>query len=155
MADQVVDTSEMSLRDLREEIMAISNRTRTPRELSITLLTFGYKYGIPFDTDLVFDVRFLPNPYFISELKHKTGLDDAVRDFVLGKSETRSFLEEYFRFLKYLVPRYREEGRAYLTIGIGCTGGRHRSVVIARATADFLKEQGCRVTMRNRDVQGD
>jgi len=155
MADQVVDTSEMSLRDLREEVMTICDGTRVPRELSITLLTFGYKYGIPFDTDLVFDVRFLPNPYFISELKHKTGLDDAVRSFVMGKGETKSFLEEYFRFLGYLIPRYREEGRAYLTIGIGCTGGRHRSVVIARATAEFLEEKGCRVTMRNRDVQGD
>ena len=93
---------------------------------------------------------------FISSVQRELAAERrAIRDFVLGKSETRSFLEEYFRFLKYLVPRYREEGRAYLTIGIGCTGGRHRSVVIARATADFLKEQGCRVTMRNRDVQGD
>jgi UPF0042 nucleotide-binding protein len=155
MADQVVDTSKMSLRDLQKEIMAISDRGQSPQELSITVLTFGYKYGLPFDSDLVFDVRFLPNPHFVSELKHKTGLDDSVRDYVMEKTETRSFLDEYFRFLEYVVPRYRDEGRAYLTLAIGCTGGRHRSVVIARATADFLERMGCCVAVRNRDVQGE
>jgi UPF0042 nucleotide-binding protein len=155
LADQVIDTSAMNLRELREEIRVICDETRSAEELSLTLLSFGYKYGLPFDTDLVFDVRFLPNPFFVSRLKHQTGLDDPVRDFVLSKPETKSFLKEYFRFLLYLIPRYRLEGRAYVTIGIGCTGGRHRSVVIARETADFLEKQGFSVTVRNRDVQGE
>jgi UPF0042 nucleotide-binding protein len=155
LADQVIDTSAMNLRELREEIRVICDETRSAEKLSLTLLSFGYKYGLPFDTDLVFDVRFLPNPFFVSKLKHQTGLDDPVRDFVLSKPETKSFLKEYFRFLQYLIPRYRLEGRAYVTIGIGCTGGRHRSVVIARETADFLEKQGFSVTVRNRDVQGE
>jgi UPF0042 nucleotide-binding protein len=153
LADRAIDTSAMKLRDLREEIRVISDETRSTERLSLTLLSFGYKYGLPFDTDLVFDVRFLPNPFFVPELKHQTGLDDPVRDFVLSNPETKSFLKEYFRFLQYLIPRYRSEGRAYVTVGIGCTGGKHRSVVIARATADFLEKQGFSVTVRNRDVQ--
>jgi UPF0042 nucleotide-binding protein len=155
LADRAIDTSAMNLRDLREEIRVICDETRSAEKLSLTLLSFGYKYGLPFDTDLVFDVRFLPNPFFVSELKQQTGLDDPVRDFVLSKPETKSFLKEYFRFLQYLIPLYRSEGRAYVTVGIGCTGGKHRSVVIARSTADFLEKQGFSVTVRNRDVQGE
>lgn len=155
LSDRTIDTSDMSIRDLREEVLKICQETRSQEKLSIMLLTFGYKYGIPFDTDLVFDVRFLPNPYFVQELKHQTGLDDDVRDFVMAKPETGAFLEEFFRFLTYVIPRYRAEGRAYVTIGIGCTGGRHRSVVIARATAVLLEKQGYTIIVRNRDIQGE
>jgi len=155
LADQVVDTSKMSLRDLREEVIKICREARPPRRLAISILSFGYKYGLPHDTDLAFDVRFLTNPFFVSELKHQTGLDDPVRRYVLEKPETASFLKELFRFLEFIVPQYREDGRAYLTVGIGCTGGRHRSVVIARAVAEFLEQQGYSVTVRNRDIQGD
>jgi UPF0042 nucleotide-binding protein len=155
LADQVVDTSGMNLRDLREEVIRICKEAQSPARLSITILSFGYKYGLPFDTDLAFDVRFLPNPFFVRELKNLTGLDDPVREFVLGKPETAAFLEEFTRFLKFVVPRYRAGGRAYLTIAVGCTGGRHRSVVIARAAAEYLEKQGFAVTVRNRDIQGD
>ena len=152
LADRVIDTSEMNLRDLREEIARIGREAKAPATLSVSVLTFGYKYGLPYNTDLVFDVRFLPNPFFVQELKHQTGLDEEVRRFVMGKPETEEFLREYFRFLGYLLPRYREEGRAYLTIGIGCTGGRHRSVVIAQATVKFLETQGCAAVLQNRDI---
>lgn len=155
LADQVIDTSRTSLRDLREEVCHLARERHAPGSLSITLLSFGYKYGIPFDADLVFDVRFLPNPFFVEELKHQTGLDDPVRDFIMKKEETRDFMEEFHRFLKFLIPRYQAEGRAYLTIAIGCTGGRHRSVAVARSTAAFLKEEGGAVELRNRDIQGD
>jgi UPF0042 nucleotide-binding protein len=155
LADQVIDTSRTSLRDLREEVCHLARERHAPGSLSITLLSFGYKYGIPFDADLVFDVRFLPNPFFVEELKHQTGLDDPVRDFIMKKEETGKFIEEFHRFLKFLIPRYQAEGRAYLTIAIGCTGGRHRSVVIARSTAAFLKQEGGAVDLRNRDIQGD
>ena len=155
LADHVVDTSAMRLRDLREEVIRICRKSRVSERLSITLLTFGYKYGLPFDTDLVFDVRFLPNPFFVEGLKHKTGLDDPVRDFLLEKPETDAFLKEFFRFLGFLLPRFQSDGRAYLTIGIGCTGGRHRSVVVARAAAEFLEEKGYETALRNRDIQGD
>jgi UPF0042 nucleotide-binding protein len=155
LADQVVDTSGMNLRDLREEVIKICKEAQSPARLSITILSFGYKYGLPFETDLAFDVRFLPNPFFVRELKNLTGLDDPVREFVLGKPETAAFLEEFTRFLKFVVPRYRAGGRAYLTIAVGCTGGRHRSVVIARAAAEYLENQGFAVTVRNRDIQGN
>jgi UPF0042 nucleotide-binding protein len=155
LADQVVDTSGMNLRDLREEVIKICKEAQSPGRLSITILSFGYKYGLPFETDLAFDVRFLPNPFFVRELKNLTGLDDPVREFVLGKPETAAFLEEFTRFLKFVVPRYRAGGRAYLTIAVGCTGGRHRSVVIARAAAEYLENQGFAVTVRNRDIQGN
>jgi UPF0042 nucleotide-binding protein len=155
LADQVVDTSRTSLRDLREEVCNICQERRAPGRLSITLLSFGYKYGVPFDADLVFDVRFLPNPFFVEELKHQTGLDDPVRDFVMKKKETGEFVEEFHRFLKFLIPRCRAEGRAYLTIAIGCTGGRHRSVAVARAAAAFLEDKGGAVSVRNRDIQGE
>ncbi len=152
LADRVIDTSDLSLRDLREEILRIASEVKAPARLSVSVLTFGYKYGLPYNTDLVFDVRFLPNPFFVQDLKHQTGLDEEVKNFVMGKQETKEFLREYFRFLGYLLPRYREEGRAYLTIGIGCTGGRHRSVVIAGATVDFLETQGYAATLQNRDI---
>ena len=155
LADIIVDTSSMGRRDMREKVLEIGRERRSAGRLSITLLTFGFKHGLPFDTDLVFDVRFLPNPFFVEELKHRTGLDDAVRDFVLEKEETSGFLKEFFRFLAYLIPQYRREGRPYLTIGIGCTGGKHRSVVVARATAEFLEKEGYPVSVRNRDVMGE
>lgn len=155
LADQAVDTSTMNLRDLREEVIKICRQAQSPARLSITILSFGYKYGLPFDTDLAFDVRFLPNPFFVGELKNLTGLDDPVREFLLGKPETGAFLDEFTRFLKFIVPRYQTGGRAYLTIAVGCTGGRHRSVVIARAAAEYLEKQGFAVTVRNRDIQGD
>jgi UPF0042 nucleotide-binding protein len=155
LADQIVDTSQMRVRDLRERMIAIAREARPSAGLVVTVFSFGFKYGIPAEADLVFDVRFIRNPFFEEELKHLSGLDDPVRDFVLGRPESASFLAALLPFLGFLVPLYRAEGRAYLTVAIGCTGGRHRSPVIARVVADKLSELGFRVTMRNRDIQGD
>jgi UPF0042 nucleotide-binding protein len=155
LADQVVDTSQMRVRDLRERMLLIARERRQGGGLVVTVFSFGFKYGVPADADLVFDVRFIRNPFFEEDLKHLSGLDDPVRDFVLGRPETVSFLTAFLPFLSLLVPLYRADGRAYLTIAIGCTGGRHRSPVIARAVADELARRGIRVTVRNRDIQGD
>jgi UPF0042 nucleotide-binding protein len=155
LADQVVDTSLMRIRDLRERMVAIARDVRPDEGLTVTVVSFGFKYGVPAEADLVFDVRFIRNPFFEEALKALSGLDGPVREFVLGRPETVSFLASFLPFLRFLVPLYRTDGRAYLTIAIGCTGGRHRSPVIARVVADELAGQGFRVTIRNRDLQGD
>jgi UPF0042 nucleotide-binding protein len=120
--------------------------------MRIDIVSFGYKYGIPSYADLVMDVRFLPNPYFEPELKALDGENDAVRNFVLEKPETFTFLNKYFDFLDYLIPQYRKEGKAYLTIAIGCTGGRHRSVAVSRAMFERLKQQGLHINIDHRDI---
>jgi UPF0042 nucleotide-binding protein len=155
LADQIVDTSQMRIRDLRERMLSIAREVRADGELAVTIFSFGFKYGIPAEADLVFDVRFIRNPFFEDGLKHLSGLDEPVRDFVLGRPETGAFLRGFLPFLASLIPFYRADGRAYLTIAIGCTGGRHRSPVIARAAAEALAGPDLRVTMRNRDIQGD
>jgi UPF0042 nucleotide-binding protein len=121
----------------------------------VTVLSFGFKHGIPADADLVFDVRFIANPFFEEGLRQLSGLDDPVREFVLSRPETASFLTALLPFLAFLVPLYRVDGRAYLTIAVGCTGGRHRSPVLAREVADSLARRGFRVAVRNRDILAD
>jgi UPF0042 nucleotide-binding protein len=155
LADQIIDTSRMRIRDLRESMLALAREERPVGGLIVTVTSFGFKHGVPADADLVFDVRFIANPFFEEGLKHLSGLDEPVRDFVLARPEASSFLAAFLPFLGFLLPLYRADGRAYLTIAIGCTGGRHRSPVIARAVAEALTNQGCRVTLRNRDLQGD
>ncbi|MHB8834699.1 MAG: RNase adapter RapZ [Candidatus Methylomirabilia bacterium] len=155
LADQIVDTSAMSIRELRERMLSIAHEVRSDGSLIVTIISFGFKYGVPAEADLVFDVRFIRNPFFEEGLKHLCGLDDPVRDFVLGRPETAAFLGEFLPFLSFLIPFYRVDSRAYLTIAIGCTGGRHRSPVIARAAAEALAGPDLRVTMRDRDIQGD
>jgi UPF0042 nucleotide-binding protein len=155
LADEVIDTSQMRVRDLRERMLGIARERRPPRELVVTVLSFGFKYGVPADADLVFDVRFLANPFFEEGLRPLSGLDDPVREFVLALPEAGAFLGALQSFLAFLVPLYRVDGRAYLTIAFGCTGGRHRSPVIAREVADALVGLGFRVAVRNRDIQGE
>lgn len=155
LADQIVDTSQMRIRDLRERMIGIAHAGRTGRGLIVNVISFGFKHAAPAEADLVFDVRFIRNPFFEEGLKALSGFDAPVRDFVLGRPETVSFLAAFLPFLAFLVPLYRVEGRAYLTLAIGCTGGRHRSPVIARVVAEALAEQGFRVTTRNRDIQGE
>ncbi len=155
MAELVIDTSQMRIRDLRERMLAIAREKRPAGEMTVTVVSFGYKYGVPADADLVFDVRFLANPFFEEGLKHMSGLDDPVREFVLARSEAGLFLAKLREFLAFLLPLYKADNRAYLTIAIGCTGGRHRSPVIARAVAEALGGDGYRVTIRNRDLQGE
>ena len=117
-------------------------------------MTFGYKYGVPYDLDLLFDVRFLPNPHFVAELRQFTGEDARVRQHVTATEDSAEFLVKLEEFLTFLLPRYRREGKSYLTIGFGCTGGRHRSVAVALMVADALRKKGYEVIVKHRDIAG-
>lgn len=130
-ADYIIDTSNLLVRDLTAEIEKIFVMHQDYRNLFVTIMSFGFKYGVPADCDLVFDVRFLPNPYYIPELKHKTGEQQEVRDFVLDSPISREFLDKLIDMIKFLIPHYIDEGKNQLVIGIGCTGGHHRSVTVA------------------------
>lgn len=151
-ATRIIDTSRMSVHDLRKEIQHVFSAGRGSARLSVTVVSFGFKNGVPPESDLVLDVRFLPNPHFLPDLRPLTGEDDAVSRFVLDRDETRTFLDRTYQLFEFLLPKYEEEGKAYLTISIGCTGGRHRSVAIVRELADWITAQGRRVQIRHRDV---
>jgi UPF0042 nucleotide-binding protein len=152
MADEIIDTSDMTVHELRQFFMGLS-RGRSRARLVITLLSFGYKHGVPVDADLIFDVRCLPNPHFVSALRRRTGRDRAVANFMERDESTREFMDKLEEFVKYLVPRYVAEGKSYLTIGIGCTGGRHRSVMIAERLRRALNDApGARARVRHRDI---
>jgi RNase adapter protein RapZ len=152
MADEIVDTSDMTVHELRQFFMGLS-RDRSQARLVVTLLSFGFKHGIPVDADLMFDVRCLPNPHFVPTLRRRTGRDQAVIDFMERDSSTREFMDRLEEYLRYVVPHYISEGKSYLTIGIGCTGGRHRSVMIAERLRKSLNEiAGARVRVRHRDI---
>jgi UPF0042 nucleotide-binding protein len=152
VAETIIDTTHLNVHELKVIIRSIARRNIRTRSMRIDIVSFGYKYGIPSYADLVMDVRFLPNPYFEPELKALDGENDAVRNFVLEKPETFTFLNKYFDFLDYLIPQYRKEGKAYLTIAIGCTGGRHRSVAVSRAMFERLKQQGLHINIDHRDI---
>jgi len=140
-ADVVVDTSDLSLRQLRERLFAQVATTARPDQLAIQIISFGFKLGVPLEADLVFDVRFMQNPFYIPELREHSGLTEPVREYVLGQPITRRFLEFLHEFLEFTVPAYVGEGKTRLTIAIGCTGGYHRSIAIAEALAAWLKER--------------
>ncbi|HYH92947.1 MAG TPA: RNase adapter RapZ [Candidatus Saccharimonadales bacterium] len=140
-ADVVVDTSDLSLRQLRERLFAQVATTARPDQLAIQIISFGFKYGVPLEADLVFDVRFMQNPYYIPELRAHSGLTEPVRDYVLGQPITGRFLTFLEEFLEFTVPAYVGEGKTRLTIAIGCTGGYHRSIAIAEALAAWLRER--------------
>lgn len=141
-ADYVIDTSNLLTRELKEEMDRIFVRNEEYNSLIVTILSFGFKNGIPVDADLVFDVRFLPNPFYIDELKNKTGNDKEVRDYVMSFPEASDFLQKLVDMLQFLIPNYIKEGKHQLVIGIGCTGGRHRSVTLANELYTCMKEQG-------------
>jgi UPF0042 nucleotide-binding protein len=152
MADEIVDTSEMTVHELRRFFMGLT-RDRGRRGLVITILSFGFKHGVPLDADLVFDVRCLPNPHFVPSLKRKTGRDAAVVAFMEREASTREFIDRLEEYLRFVIPHYVAEGKSYLTIAIGCTGGRHRSVMIAeRLRRSLAVVAGARVRLRHRDV---
>jgi len=152
MADETVDTSDMTVHELRRFFTEIS-RDRARAGLVVTLLSFGYKYGLPMDSDLVFDVRCLPNPHFVPALRKRTGRDRAVVAFMERDESTREFIEQLIEYLRYTLPFYVAEGKFYLTVGIGCTGGRHRSVMIAERLSRVLKDTaGVRIRVKQRDV---
>ena len=141
-ADVVLDTSDLSLRELREKIFMHLGDVSEPDTLAIQLISFGYKYGVPLEADLVFDVRFMQNPYYVDGLRQLSGLTDSVRSFVLDQPITARFLRSLQEFLEFTVPAYISEGKTRLTIAIGCTGGYHRSIVIAEELATWLRTRG-------------
>ncbi len=141
-ADYIIDTSQLLTRELKEEIDDIFVRNKEYNSLIVTILSFGFKKGIPADADLVFDVRFLPNPFYIDDLKYKTGNDKEVQDYVMAFPEAGAFLQKLTDMLDFLIPNYVKEGKHQLVIGIGCTGGRHRSVTLANALYSELKDHG-------------
>ncbi len=141
-ADYVIDTSNLLTRELKEEMDRIFVLNEEYNSLMVTILSFGFKNGIPADADLVFDVRFLPNPFYIDEMKHKTGNDQEVQDYVMSFSEASDFMEKLVDMLTFLVPNYIKEGKYQLVVGIGCTGGRHRSVTLANELYKRMKDQG-------------
>lgn len=141
-SDYVIDTSNLLTRELKEEIDRIFVMNEEYNSLMVTILSFGFKNGIPADADLVFDVRFLPNPYYIEELKYMTGNDHAVRDYVMGFPEAGEFLAKLEDMIRFLIPNYVKEGKYQLVIGIGCTGGKHRSVTLANELYKRLRDQG-------------
>lgn len=150
-ADEVIDTTDLNLAKLKEQISQ-KILGRRPRRLRIVIISFGYKYGIPLDSDLVFDTRFLPNPFYMDDLRGLTGKSAKVRNFVMGAPETRDYLERLLPFLDFLVPHVIKEGKSILTISVGCTGGRHRSVVIAEEVRNHLKKPHLELKIYHRDL---
>ena len=151
-ADKIIDTTRYSVHDLKRVINDIAQKGKHHAPMGITITSFGFKFGIPYDADLIFDVRFLANPYFVAELKDLTGKDDKVKDFVLNNDETRTFLEKFLDFLDYLIPLYEKEGKSYLTVALGCTGGRHRSVAIAQSIFEHIKKPNRQIIINHRDI---
>ncbi|MCR4738837.1 MAG: RNase adapter RapZ [Lachnospiraceae bacterium] len=155
-ATYIIDTSRLLTRELRIKIDDIFSKNQNYANLFITILSFGYKYGVPNDADLVFDVRFLPNPYYIDELKDKTGNDPEVSGYVMGFSEAEEFLGKLEDMLLFLIPKYINEGKYQLVIAIGCTGGKHRSVTLANGIYDRLKRNGqYGLRIEHRDIEKD
>ena len=152
MADEIVDTSDMTVHELRQFFMGLS-RNRSRATLVVTILSFGYKLGVPVEADLMFDARCLPNPYFVPALRRRTGRDRAVAAFMERDDSTREFIDRLEGYLRYVLPQYVAEGKSYLTVAIGCTGGRHRSVMIAERLRRVLTNvDGTRVRVRHRDI---
>ncbi len=151
MADKVIDTSDLKLGELKEKLSELLGSTRSG-DMQISVASFGFKNGILKDCDIVMDVRFLPNPYYVPALKNKTGLDKPVQDYILSFKETNEFAAKFTNLVKYLIPKYIKEGKSYLTIAMGCTGGRHRSVFMAHELVKRLKEEGLNASEFHRDI---
>ena len=150
-ADFVIDTSYMAIKQLKERVTTLFAENAGD-SLIVTCMSFGFKYGIPLEADLLFDVRCLPNPFYVKELKHLTGLDEAVREYVLKFDETQGYIERLLSLLDYSVPLYRAEGKSELVIAVGCTGGKHRSVTLARLLNSHFIENGQKSTIHHRDI---
>ena len=151
MADEVIDTSATNITQLKEMLGRRFSKASFLR-LQIMIVSFGYKYGVPLDSDLIFDTRFLPNPFYIDSLRGKSGKSLPVRNYVLHSAETKVFLKELTHFLSYLIPRFIREGKSYLTISVGCTGGKHRSVVIAEELKDYFRARKYDIKIYHRDL---
>jgi len=155
LASDVIETSNLAPAELRNMLYAMLSETDRDERMTILIQSFGFKYGIPVDCDSVLDVRFIPNPYYIQELKPLSGLDDSVRDYVLSFEETRTFMDMQEKLFEYTIPYYIREGKVRLTIGVGCTGGRHRSVALAEDLANRLRDNHLRVVVDHRDLDKD
>jgi RNase adapter protein RapZ len=157
MANQVIDTSQLNVHQLKERVQQYAEAGRSPNQMTIVLLSFGYSFGIPFETDLLMDVRFLPNPYFVEELKRLRGDHPKVSEYVLQWEETKEFLRHLEALIRFLLPLYEKEMKTHLTIAVGCTGGRHRSIVIVNRLAEMLRdelaERGVFLSVQHRDAE--
>lgn len=154
LADEAIDTTGMSPHVLRAKVSVQIAGVKASDALRVGIMSFGFKYGIPMEADMVLDVRFLPNPYFVPTMRERTGLQDDVRDYVLSLPETQTFIEHTLSFCTFLLPQYQQEGKRYFTLAIGCTGGRHRSVAIAERIRERLLQTVPIVDCRHRDVKG-
>lgn len=152
-ADVIIDTSDLNVRDLRTKLGALFEGAHMAEGLKTTIVSFGYKFGLPLDADIVLDVRFLPNPHWVEGLREQTGSQTGVRDYVLGQEATQDFLDRTRDLFAVLLPGYANEGRHYLTVAVGCTGGRHRSVVLAEEIGNFIRDKGFGATVIHRDVE--
>ncbi len=152
-ADKIIDTTNFNLNELKEIINSFCLKIKGKTKLNFRLLSFGYKYGLPLDADVVMDVRFLSNPQYVKELKCFTGNQIEVRDFVMSKSSTKKFIKKFFDLIMFLLPHYIKEGKYYLTIAIGCTGGRHRSVVLINELKCLLEKRGINIKVIHRDIE--
>ncbi len=153
LADVVIDTTELNVHQLRDRITEHFAEGRRDRPMRVSVTSFGFKHGTPRDADLLFDVRFLPNPHWVPELRPLPGTAAPVAEYVLGNEDAQSFLARVDDLLDFLIPRYQSEGKSYLSIGIGCTGGHHRSVALAEAIGRRLAERGIAVAVRHRDIE--
>ncbi len=152
MSDIIIDTSELSVHDLRRRMEIAFAAERDVRKMRVDVTSFGFKKGVPRVVDLLFDVRFLPNPHWEEDLRPRTGLDAAVRDFVFASEDAQQFADHTSDLLSFLMPRYEAEGKKYLTIAVGCTGGKHRSVAVAAELGSRLAGQDVEVNVRHRDL---
>jgi len=153
MASRIIDTSEFNVHQLKDFVLRIVRGEEGDSPFVVEVQSFGFRYGIPMESSIVMDVRFLPNPFFVPEMKSMSGLDPVVRSYVLELPETKTFIDYFFPLITMLLPAYQREGKAYLTISIGCTGGRHRSVVVAQATAEYLRRSFPAVRITHRDIE--
>jgi RNase adapter protein RapZ len=151
-ATRILDTSNMTVHNLRLLIMEEYSQFPLSRRLNLHVISFGFKYGLPSDADIIMDVRFLPNPFFIKDLKELNGLETPVQDFVLGREESQEFLSRFFPLLDYLIPNYQKEGKTHLTVAVGCSGGHHRSVVIANSLKEHLQSFELPLSLEHRDI---
>lgn len=153
LSTRVIDTSEFNVHQLKEFVLGLVNGSEKRNQLIVEIQSFGFKYGVPPESSIVMDVRFLPNPFFIPELKKNSGLDSAVRDYIIDNPSTTHFIDHFFPLLDMLLPAHQQEGKSYLTISIGCTGGRHRSVAVAQATWQHLQKNWPLVRIMHRDIE--
>lgn len=152
-ATKIIDTGELKISELKEELDQLFLAENKINSLHLSLISFGFKYGIPLDTDLVMDVRFLPNPYYVDSLREKTGNQAEVQNYVLKWPETKVFYQKFFDLIDFLMPQYKKEGKSHLSIAIGCTGGKHRSVTTVNKLAEFLSDQDFKINIEHRDIE--